>query len=228
MSRSVAPGLVLLALELSSAACTIVAEPSGSQDGDRHDGDGSGSLADAGLVLAKADAAPGDADAAIVLEPDAGGGGDPGPPNLALNPGCEGNTSGWHAYNGSLALSNVARTGASSCRVCQNAGSYATLDDSVDRTGGVVGQRYRVSAFVRAEPGGTTRDAVVNLRQWKNGDPFSNSGAAVQLSTSEWREVVVTRTLDSPIGQEFDTYVEQRGDVGECFLIDDVTFTLLP
>lgn len=215
------------AAALLLASCSTVG---GRQLGDRDDEGaaadaGSGDEREGGGVLGKPDAARGAPDAspgAPDAEPD------PVPVNLAVNPGCESGVDGWGTFNGNLSTSSVARTGAASCRVCTRAGeNFSTLDDRPERPDGPVGRVYAASAYVRAEPGGSTRSSFMHLRQWRGGEDDHNQGPSITLSSSEWRQIVVARTLEAPVGDYFDMYIEQRGVAGDCFLIDDVELFLV-
>lgn len=210
--------LFLTSLSVALTGCTLLisTERARHEDdggGDDHAGDPDARGADDGDP---ADAAPVEGDAPDV-----------GVTNLALNPSCEEGTTGWKSFNGSLTQTAIARTGFWSCRVCKldAAHPHSTLDDEPERADGPVGRVYEARAWVR-NLAGPARDARIHLRQVREGGSESNQGNEVTL-TDEWQEVVVTRELAAPIGTSFDSYVSQDGDVGNCFLIDDLSLRLV-
>jgi hypothetical protein len=152
-----------------------------------------------------------------------------GGPNLVGNPSFESSTSGWAAYNSSIARVSGGQEGSFAVRVTGPA-STATfgINDSPNWVGntGVVGKRYRFTAWVRSVSNvGLVR---LRVREYLGGTQYGSTtySPAVALS-SAWQtltvDYVTTRAnstldfniLDSPVAN------------GEVFLVDNISIVLV-
>ncbi len=133
--------------------------------------------------------------------------------------------SGWGGHQSTISNDAVARSGASSCRVCANAGvSNFSLDDGIRTPIPAVPGTYKAEAWVRAsDEKSAPKRAFPFLRQ-AVATPFraiSNSpGAEVEI-TNTWQRVEATLEVTSGEGALNFYIAANPTNGGECFLVDD-------
>lgn len=157
-------------------------------------------------------------------------GGESGAPNQVLNGDFELGCAGWTNYKASASVSSDARSGKSSCLVCSTGSAayepmavYQLLSPAPKN-----GQKMLVEAWVKAAPGTT---ALSPVAVWTDIGGISQGEASVVPSTT-WQSV----SSLSPVHDSATGVSASIGSVGSaapvptgrCFLVDDVTVTLLP
>ena len=167
----------------------------------------------------------------ISLVPAAGGGGGGGGTtpvptgNLTTNPSIETNTTGWGAWQSTLARTAVADApnGSWAMKVSQATGTYYTLDDTPDTVPtATAAAKYTGTAYVKAATAsavGKPVRIVVRERTAAGAWIGETTSTAVTL-TNTFQPITVTRTVQTT-GDVIDLYIQQDTAVaGNAFYAD--------
>ena len=144
-------------------------------------------------------------------------------PRSGFEQGCE----GWGSYRGTLASSDIARSGLRSCRVCtSNTTDIFTADDQGVSPNPPIGSEWLAEAWVRSDPGRAIPPNVGITLRSKNDTP---SFAILEQDydglngppTATWQKVAVTLTI-TKAAQTINIVVGADAVDGGCFVLDDV------
>jgi hypothetical protein len=162
------------------------------------------------------------ADATFLEDVDA----DAKPPNLVEEPGCEAGVGFWNAYRASVACTAAQhRTGAASFLVTFDGSSsgffsLTRAQPIVDRP--PMGTHYVLSAWVRSDSPGRTITAVLRAEGGASA-AAEKPGPAVTSSSTEWRRVTTSITIDAADRAGLSGhFVQYEAVAGDSFHVDDV------
>ena len=165
----------------------------------------------------------GDEDVRVVTD----AGDDAGDPTNLLPSGSfeTGVCSGWDGYQSTISTDAVARSGASSCRVCAKPGvSNFGLDDRVRTPIPAVPGTYTAEAWVRAIDNTPAPARAFPFLRQAVATPFraikNSPGAEVEI-TNAWQRVEATLEVTSAEGALNFYIAANPTNAGACFLVDD-------
>ena len=159
--------------------------------------------------------------------PDAGGGGGDCPGNLAGNPSFEDGTAGWGPIFATVVRIEDALDGVYAAEICWDGTSdeeqYYSLDDNPETVEEPkTGERYRLTAWVRAGPLGGPQVVEVAIREKDEaGEPHPRPTPV--SPDGVWQEVTSELTVETTAPQAVDVYVASTTLMdGYCFHLDAV------
>ncbi len=148
--------------------------------------------------------------------------------NVLLNSGCEEGTAHWAGWHGTLTTVSPGRSGAFACQICTDPDLTSSTLDAPQATNDVSmpaeGSTWVARAWVRAAPGTPAVEAGLFIREWANfSDVVEFEGTGwIAADDTTWTFLEVTHTVVEPNNFVLDVYVGQRGQPGDCFLVDDL------
>jgi len=142
--------------------------------------------------------------------------------NAIVNSTCDVDASQWFAFQSSISVSPVARTGAQSCLVCGTGQTDFTMDDEgASIEAALAGQMFMGEAWVRTAPGAAV--AMFGYVQVRDAVTYDNATSMLASLSDTWQPVSVTYTATTTHPVEL--FVAGKTDApgtNPCILVDDI------
>jgi hypothetical protein len=134
----------------------------------------------------------------------------------------------WELVNASAVKATPARTGASACKVCNVSNeSYFGLRVEPEpraRAGG-----WTFEAYYRAVPDAVSAPEAHPAFAWKSSAPDGGgSENPIAQMPADYAPVQIVKQLGDDAVGDLEIRVAAAGPSGSCFLVDDVTLTVVP
>ena len=150
--------------------------------------------------------------------------------NLVTNPGMEDGVDPWTPFNGVLATSDVALSGAASLKVCAEAADqdFTVYEDVIKSPASEIlpGTRYVASAWVRSAPSSAAPSSMyLMIRESGGAAPrIDHPGPTVAGPDETWIKLEASGTVEEADRENVILIVWGLDTSGSaCFLVDDAS-----